>query len=224
VAGEAGNRARGPRVRRHARPVRRSGFTLIEIIAVVAIIGMILGLGIPMLGGSRFNPLENEADVIADRLRYARQRAVMTGVPHRLLIDLEEGGYLVEWFVSEDRAFGRAEAGGLGGLFGGDLVGLDGLEDGPLSFVPPDKETLDYHPIPHRDMGSFRWLEDDLYFVGVDGPAGWVESGDFAIVFYVDGTTEPLRLEIANGEDERLTLEVEALLDRVRVTEGGARS
>ena len=202
---------------------RSAGFTLIEIIAVVAIIAMIMAIGIPTLGGSRFDPLRNEADEIADRLRFARQRAVMTGVPHRLLIDLEEGGYMIEWYVSESRAFGRDEG-------DGDALGLlSALTDGPaesrvLDFVPPEQQELDYFPIQHAEMGTFRWLDDTLYFVGVDGPAGWVEGGDYAIVFYVDGTTDPLELEIANGDDERLTLEVEALIDRVRVREGGARS
>lgn len=63
----AWNRAlRASRASREKR--RRCGFTLIEIIAVVAIIAMIFGIGIPMLGGSRFDPLRNEADEIAERL------------------------------------------------------------------------------------------------------------------------------------------------------------
>ena len=206
---------------------RRAGFTLIEIIAVVAIIAMVFAIGVPRMGGPAFDPLHNEAEEIADRLRFARQRAIMTGVPHRLLIDLEEGGYLIEWYVTEDRAFGREEGGdpgGLAALFPGDAGGP--ADDGPLlDLVPPRKgDELDYYPIPNATMGTFHWLEDTLYFVGVEGPTGWVEGGDFGIVFQADGTTEPLALEIADADDERLTLEVEALLERVRVREGGARS
>jgi prepilin-type N-terminal cleavage/methylation domain-containing protein len=205
---------------------RRAGFTLIEIIAVVAIIAMVFALGVPRLGGRSFDPLHNEAEEIADRLRFARQRAVMTGVPHRLLIDLEEGGYLIEWYVTEDRAFGRGDGGG-GGLADLFAAATELEEDeGPvLDMVPPRKrDALDYYPIPNPSMGTFRWLDDTLYFVGVEGPTGWVESGDFGIVFFADGTTEPLALEIADADDARLTLEVEALLERVRVREGGARS
>ena len=91
--------------------------------------------------------------------------------------------------------------------------------------VPPrERDALDYYPIPNPSMGTFRWLDETLYFVGVEGPTGWVESGDFGIVFFADGTTEPLALEIADADDARLTLEVEALLERVRVREGRARS
>ena len=53
-----------------------------------------------------WDPLKSEAESIAENLRFARQRAIMTGVPHRLLIDLEEGGYQIEWFVSQGRALG----------------------------------------------------------------------------------------------------------------------
>lgn len=205
---------------------RRAGFTLIEIIAVVAIIAMVFALGVPRLGGRAFDPLHNEAEEIADRLRFARQRAVMTGVPHRFLIDLEEGGYLIEWYVTEDRAFGRGngDGGGLADLFASATEFEQ--EEGPvLDMVPPrERDALDYYPIPNPSMGTFRWLDETLYFVGVEGPTGWVESGDFGIVFFADGTTEPLALEIADADDARLTLEVEALLERVRVREGRARS
>lgn len=203
---------------------RRAGFTLIEVIAVVAIISMVFALGVPRLGGRTFDPLHNEAEEIADRLRFARQRAVMTGVPHRLLIDLEEGGYLIEWYVTEDQAFGLEGGGdGLAALLS--PVGGPSDESPLLDFVPPRRnEDLDYYPIPNREMGTFRWLDETLYFVGVAGPTGWVEGGDFGVVFYADGTTEPLALEIADADDARLTLEVEALLERVRVREGRARS
>ena len=77
------------------RPKPQAGFTLIEVIAVIAIIGMVFAIGIPNLGGNKWNALNNEAELIAQSLRFARQRAVMTGIPHRVLIDLEDGGYLL---------------------------------------------------------------------------------------------------------------------------------
>ena len=148
---------------------RRAGFTLIETIAVVAIIAMVFALGVPRLGGRSFDPLHNEAEEIADRLRFARQRAVMTGVPHRLLIDLEQGGYLIEWYVTEDRAFGRGngDGGGLSDLF--EAASELAQEERPvLDMVPPRKrDALDYYPIPNPSMGTFRWLDDTLYFLSL---------------------------------------------------------
>ena len=103
---------------------------------------------------------------------------------------------------------------------------LDALpsEEAPtFDLVPPRRQERDYFPIPNREMGSWHWLDDSLYFVGVEGASGWVEGGDYPIVFYVDGTTESARLEIADADDKHLTLQIEPILERVHVYEGEAR-
>jgi prepilin-type N-terminal cleavage/methylation domain-containing protein len=205
-------------------PRRRSAFTLIEIVAVVAIFAMAFGIAIPRLGRSNFDPLKEEAENIAQSLRFARQRAVMTGIPHRLLIDLEEGGYRIEWYVTETRAFGGSNPSGFASLLGADSDQVEDDTTAPARFSPRRQVERSYHPIPHTDMGQFRWLEDALYFVGIEGSTGWIEGGDYSIVFFEDGTTEPLLLELADAEDHFLTLELEAILDRVRTREGHARS
>ncbi len=197
----------------------RAGFTLIEIIAVVAIISMVFAVGLPRLSGSNWDPLNEEAEKIAQSLRFARQRAIMTGVPHRLLIDLEEGGYLVEWLISEERAYGDDTA----GAFPEDLFSEAADSERRINFVPPRVRERDYFPIPNREMGSYSRLDDALYFVGVEGVSGWVESGEYPIVFYVDGTTESALLEMADADDKHVTLEIEPILERVHVREGGAR-
>ena len=207
-------------------PKRASGFTLIEIVAVVAIFAMVFGIAIPRLGGSSFDPLENEAENLAQSLRFARQRAVMTGIPHRLLIDLEEGGYRVEWYVTQERAFDQPAAREFMDAFSADSA-PDGQDpDDPLSLSPKRSAERSYHPIPHTDMGKFRWLDEGLYFVGIEGTTGWIEGGDYSIVFFEDGTTDPLLLEVAdaNAKDRRMTLELEPILNRVRTREGRARS
>ena len=205
-------------------PARRSGFTLIEIVAVVAILAMAFGIAIPRLGRSNFDPLKEEAENIAQSLRFARQRAVMTGVPHRLLIDLEEGGYRIEWYVTEERSFGGSGSNDFAGLLGATADQDEDDATRPPNFSPRRQTERSYHPIPHTDMGQFRWLDDELYFVGIEGSTGWIEGGDYSIVFFEDGTTEPLLLELADAEDHSLTLELEAILDRVRTREGHARS
>lgn len=215
--------------RPHPRGARRAGFTLIEIIAVAAIIAMILGIGIPRLGRSGYDALGGAAEELAQSLRFARQRAVMTGVPHRVLIDLEEGGYRIEWFVDDGRAFGTGDEGGDGGggLFAALLGGGsddEGSSDAVLDLTPRRTGERSFHPIPHASMGDFRWLDEDLYFVGIDGATGWVEGGDYALVFYEDGTTDPARVELADAEDRRLTLLLEPILERVHVRPGEARS
>ncbi len=212
--------------RKNLRPAT-NGFTLIEIMAVIAIIGMVFAIGIPRLNSSKIRALRNDAESIAASLDFARQRAVMTSIPHRVLIDLEEGGYRIEWYVDEARST-EAIDGGEGNsaddedYLASDVPGGQGVEI--INFHPPKVDERDYYPIPSRQFGSFTWLDDARYFVGLKSSSGWIESGDVEIVFDADGTTEYSQLEIADAEDNHLTLEIEPLLDRVRRRDGGARS
>ncbi len=205
------------------------GFTLIELIAVIAIMGMIFAIGIPRLSRSQLRGLKVEAESIAASLEFARQSAIVTGIPHRVLIDLEEGGYRVEWLVDEERAFAAIEDRGdqpdpIEGPPIGAGRGLPNADSPLLDFHPPLKSELDFYPIPNRQLGSFTWLDDSRYFVGLESPSGWIEGGDVEISFDVDGTTEYSLLEIADADDNHLTLEIEPILDRIRRRTGGARS
>ncbi|MBK7947796.1 MAG: GspH/FimT family pseudopilin [Deltaproteobacteria bacterium] len=216
---------------------RRTGFTLIEMMAVITLVGMIFALGLPRLSSARWRALGDAAESVAASLEFARQRAVMTGVPHRVLIDLEDGEWRVEWLVSESEAAagelrGGAAGGGpsLAGALAGALGG--GADDesepdprAPIDLHPPTKAGLDYYPIP-SPLGRFKKLDEDdiLYFVGLEGNSGWVEGGDVQIVFDADGTTDFVLLELADADDRHLTLEIEPLLDRIRRREGPARS
>ena len=202
-----------------------SGFTLIEIIAVIAIMGMVFAIGIPRLSTSKLRELRTEAESIAASLEFARQRAIMTGVAHRVLIDLEEGGYRIEWLVDEDRAFAATTDGEFSDTdIDSDPIDSGDEEMGLIDFYPPTRNERDYYPIPSRQLGSYTWLDDARYFVGLESSSGWIEGGDVEIVFDADGTTEYTLLEIADASDNHLTLVIEPLLDRVRRREGAARS
>ncbi len=211
----------------------RSGFTLIEMMAVVALIGMIFALGIPRLSSSRWRALGDAAESIAASLEFARQRAIMTGIPHRVLIDLEEGGWRVEWFVSEDQALAGGSEGSEAAASGGLIDALAGLPDpsaanepdpdAPIDFHPPIDEGRDYYPVSNK-LGSFVWLDDALYFVGLESGSGWIEGGEIQIVFEADGTTEHVLLELADADERHMTLEIEPMLERIRRRDGPARS
>ncbi len=137
---------------------------------------------------------------------------VVRGLPFRKSMEWGTGGL----------RFGRPIQ-SIAALFGGgDGAALDApAERAPLDFVPRRRALREYAPIPHSRMGDFRWLDEAHYFVGVDGPGGWVESGDYAIVFAADGTTDFVLLKLADAEDHRLVLEIEPLLQSVRLIREG---
>lgn len=84
----------------------KSGFTLIELIVVMALLATVLAVAAPSL--SRFfrsRTLDSEACRFVALTRYAQSRAVSEGVPMLLWIDCEAGRYgLVaeSVFVNED--------------------------------------------------------------------------------------------------------------------------
>lgn len=200
------------RTRGSPRGEERNGFTLLEMMAVVTILGLTALLVLPNLGVTEAAVLRNEAREVASAIEYARQRAEMTGYPHRLLVGVDEGLYRIEWFVSDEEA-AADEA-------GDEEVAppVQVASGAPISLSPPRAGIRDYRPIPGV-IGRDSWLSEGLSFKGVDTPEGWIDSGDVAVVFDRDGTTDAARIEIGNRSGHALVLEVRPLLDVVRISE-----
>ena len=209
----------------HATGDRR-GFTLIELLAVLVIIGLFMTLVLPNLDVTRNAQLREEALNLAGRLELARQRAVVTGAPHRVWLDLEAGAYSVEWFVDETRAYPEESDQALDEESDGDGTPSAGAlatgGKGPISLSPPQGEQRDYHPIPGR-FGRESRLPTDHYFVGIETPEGWLESGQAQVVFAVDGTSDFSEIILADAWDNKITLEIQPLLDQVRIHSDSAR-
>ena len=59
-----------------------SGFTLIEIMAVVVIIGLTMAFVMPNLAANRSSRLRDQSLDLATRIELARERAILTGKVH----------------------------------------------------------------------------------------------------------------------------------------------
>ncbi|MGH0034840.1 MAG: pilus assembly FimT family protein [Myxococcota bacterium] len=191
----------------------RSAFTLLELLAVVTILGLAMLMVLPNLGATQSRMLTNQAKELAAALELARQRAVMTGRPHRMLVAVDDGLYRIEWFVSDAEAEGDDDDGEIGpapweqvDLRSGDAI--------PMS--PPRILWREYRPIPGAD-GRDNWLSDGILFAGVQTPEGWLDSGDVAVVFDRDGSTDSAEIELATQDDLRMVLEIRPLQDMVRI-------
>ena len=187
-----------------SHPVKRSGFTLLELVAVVAIMGMMLYLVAPSIGMTQSAQLRSGAREMGAHLEFARQRAIMTGKPHRVLMELDEGWYQLEWFVSdrdEDPSLAAAPI---------DLRG-------PVQMSPRNDEVASYRIVPGSE-GRLTWLDETLDFAGVEVDDGWYDSGEFQVVFQGDGSSDAARIVLrAAPEEAGLILEVSPLLDAVRI-------
>lgn len=188
----------------------RRGFTLLEIVAVVAILALVIALVVPNLALSRQGDLREAARDVAGALELARQRAVMTGKPHRLLIGLEDGSYQLEWFVSDAEEDPEAPP----------PPPLD--LRGPIPLSPPTHDVPSYRPVV-GELGRSRRLADDLFFEGVQMDEGWFESGEFQLVFASDGSTEPAQVVLGSEGVQGYVLDVAPLLDAVRILDDEPR-
>jgi general secretion pathway protein H len=84
-----------------------SGFTLIELIIVVAIVGLIMSLGVSGLRSLARSDLRASATNLAGAMRFLFDRASTTGKTHRLVLDIDAGRYWAE--VSDDKFYAPRE-------------------------------------------------------------------------------------------------------------------
>jgi type II secretion system protein H len=188
-----------------ARARHRRGFTLIEILAVVAILALVAAFVVPNLGGIRRRALRNEAQQIAAQLELARQRAVVTGVPHRLWLELDQAEYRLEWLAQDPDDVALAAAPEL------ELSG-----NSPISLAAPHTQALEFHPIP-GNYGKLQVLTDPFYIEAVDTPVGRITKGQVSIEFGRDGSAEYTRIYLQDAVGDRVALDVQELDERVRV-------
>ena len=76
------------------RSSRKRGFTLVEILAVLLLLGVLTGLAIPRFTTTtRDLELANSARNLAKLLTYAQERAIVERVPHQAVFDPVGGRY-----------------------------------------------------------------------------------------------------------------------------------
>ncbi len=210
----AGRSSCGARPRR--AKLSKAGFTLIEIIAVVAIFALLVAVVAPNLGRLSGRTLRGAADDLAARLELARQRTIATGVPHRVWIDLDAAAYRLEWLV------GDAEAGG-GPEEPARPVELDLRGDAPLPLEAPRDETRAFRPLAGL-LGRDELLADSLAFRGVETPAGFSDTGQATIEFAPDGTADSTSVILDDESGRALVIDVLPLAEAVRVSDVDAES
>jgi len=195
-----------------ARRARDEGFTLLEILAVVAIFALIAGLTLPNFSGMQARNLKHQARRVVAQLELARQRAIVTGTPHRLFIDIDRAAYWIEAFTAEDEADGEEEADESADL--ADALGAAGRVE--IDLAPPLDEEREFRPVPGTE-GRFTPLDESMHFAAVETTGGWVDSGETFVGFERDGSADATTIVIENESGLSATLEVLPLADTVRV-------
>jgi len=195
--------------RRRAKTSRLHGFTLIEILAVVAILALVAAFVVPNLSGFRMRALRGEAQQLAGHLELARQRAIMTGVPHRVWLELDQSEYRLEWLAQDTGAAELAAA-------DEPREELDLNGNTPLVLAAPPAPVLDFQPIP-GNFGRTQVIAEPFYFEAVETPTERVERGEVSIEFARDGSADYTEIYLQDAQGHQLTLDVHPLDDRVRI-------
>jgi prepilin-type N-terminal cleavage/methylation domain-containing protein len=185
-----------------------SGFTLLEMLAVVLIMGLVASLVIPGVGARSSRQLRDQANHLANDLEFARQRTVMTAVPHRLLLDLDGAAYRVEWLVNDAESTGEPPP----------APDLDAELSGQkkIDLTPPRGSERSFRPLPTQ-LGRTVVLADGIEFAGVETDQGPVEQGAVAITFSRDGTVDPTTVMLMDSSGHRVALELAPLDEAVLV-------
>ena len=188
----------------------RVGFTLLELLAVLLIGALLMGIMIPNLGPLRSRTLRQHAERIVAKADLARQRAVITGAPHRLVIDLESSTYGLEWM----RNTAESEA--------DDLTEDSGLlpTDKPVSLKPPAQKERTFARLPGI-LGRTAVLTDGVEFAVIEIPGGFIDSGTTFVTFERDGTASFTRIVLDDPDGRELVLEIQPLADTVRIFDDG---
>jgi prepilin-type N-terminal cleavage/methylation domain-containing protein len=187
---------------------RSAGFSLIEVLAVLVIFALLAGIVLPNLGLRGARILEEESRRLASSLEFARQRAVMTGRPHRLILDLDRSTYQLESF-GPPPLVEMEEA---------DLLAEPPLEDDPTkpAMSPPVREDVDYWPLAGTP-GEVQRLDGEVIVESVEYSAGTTADGVFQVVFERDGTADWAVVLLRNQAETRIALHVEYLADSVTI-------
>ena len=106
------------------RALRHPGFTVIELLLVILILGTLAGLSAPKLRGSyeRLRVTES-ANSLRSAIRMARELSITESVPYRVAIDISEGTYWIEKWMEGEGRYERAQS-----KWGGTHRLSDGIE------------------------------------------------------------------------------------------------
>jgi hypothetical protein len=166
-----------------------------------------MSIMLPNFGAMQTHKLRKSAEQITERIDFGRQRAVMTGVPHRLAIDLDTGTYQLEW--EGDRPIERKKP-------AKPEHELEPGEERKLSLAPPPAVERSFEAL-QGPLGKLETLSRGVEFAWIETPGGETDFGEAHITFEGDGTSSYTLLVLDEPGGHELALEILPLAETVRI-------
>ncbi len=191
---------------------RRTGFTLVEVMLVVVIIGIASAVALPTFAKSfRGAKLRTSTRMVLAMHRNAQSKAVLGQEYTALLFDVRKGTVeLVEQSgprKMQDSFFG--EIGGSGGGMGSVMSGSDFSGDGGGDGGGGGEAVSSF---------ALRKLEDTVSFESFQGGKEIDEL--FYVSYYPSGRCEGYTVVLADGEGRRRSVTVDPITGKAKVKDG----
>jgi type II secretion system protein H len=175
----------------------KAGFTLIELMVVITIIGIVTAMMIPEMKGSFQDALlRSTSRELINAFDLAYSRAVSLNQTRRVRLDEKTGRYLVEKRV---------------------------IENGRENFVPADDVPGAKGELDSRISIEFRQPDENVSESGARPDVAMADGGSpmdgVAIAFYPDGTADAGDIILRDHDGFRLALRVNPITARVHVVE-----
>lgn len=132
---------------------RRCGYTLIELIIVLAIVGTVISISVPFVSSFLFRAnLESSAEDIVSTLRWARRLAITKRKEYRVIFNPQRGKYWLE--DKEGNIEGERHSLQENIVFADPELNKMQEEDGIVEFDNPDDSGFSFYPQGTAESGS----------------------------------------------------------------------
>jgi type II secretion system protein H len=171
----------------------RAGFTLVELMVVIAIIGIMTAMMIPEMTGTLQDALlRSTSRELINVFDLAYSRAVSLNQLRRVRLDEKTGRYLVEKQVTEN---------------------------GQDNFVPADDVPGCKGELDSRIAVEFHQPGEISADENAAAPVSGSDVGGVAISFYPDGTADGGDITLRDREGFRLLLHINPVTARIHIVE-----
>lgn len=140
--------------------INRFGFTLIELIIVLAIVGTVISISVPFVSNFLFRTsLESSAEDIVSTLRWARRLAITKRKEYRVIFNTQRGKYWLE--DKEGNITGERHSLQENIVFADPELNKMQEEDGIVEFDNPDDSGFSFYPQGTGESGSIYLKEKE---------------------------------------------------------------